>query len=125
MVSTRRRWRLLRPWIVKPCSRVLRKLSGELTIIQNWDARASERPDLRLRLDRPGLAGRAPAAGAVVSGVSDTTELCSYSINDGCGGAPSWDSGSSTVRLRICAMWLISWRGPPRHRSNKGTPPPG
>src|SRR4030081_3565127 len=90
MVSTRRRWRLLRPWIVNPCSRVLRKLSGELTIIQYWDARASERPDLRLRLDRPDLAGRSPAlrgasgaalASGVVSGVSDTTELCSYSTS--------------------------------------------
>src|ERR1700686_1894243 len=74
MVSTRRRWRLFRPWIVKPCSRVLRKLSGELTIIQNWDARASVRPDLRLRLERPDLAGRSAGA-APFSVSSDTIEI--------------------------------------------------
>src|SRR5713226_2591194 len=57
MVSTRRRCRLFRPWMVKPCSRVLRKLSGELTTIQYWDERPSERPDFRLRRARPDLAG--------------------------------------------------------------------
>src|SRR6266508_2897157 len=70
MVSTRRRWRLFRPWIVKPSSRVLRKLSGELTTIQYWSDRPSERPDLRLRLERPGL--RVPSA--EVSGASDSSD---------------------------------------------------
>src|ERR1700693_2804470 len=89
MVSTRLRCRLLSPWIVKPCSRVLRKLSGELTIIQNWDARASVRPDLRLRLDRPDLGGRSPgcgeaAASAGVSGVSsDTVEILFFGQQHG------------------------------------------
>src|SRR5207248_7153918 len=55
-VSTRRRWRLFKPWMEKPCSRVLRKFSGELTTIQYWAFRAV--PDLRLRLDRPDFAGR-------------------------------------------------------------------
>src|SRR5437764_9876143 len=41
MVSARRRWRLLIPWIVKPCSRVLRRFSGELTTIQYWALRAA------------------------------------------------------------------------------------
>src|SRR5882672_9025146 len=62
--------------MVNPCSRVLRKLSGELTIIQYWDARASppERPDLRLRLERPDLAGR--SAGAAPFAISsDTIEI--------------------------------------------------
>src|SRR5205814_3780742 len=61
MVSTLRRWRLFRPWMEKPCSRVLRKLSGELTTIQYWAARPP--PGLRLRLERPGLAGRCSAPG--------------------------------------------------------------
>src|SRR5437879_4221986 len=56
MVSTRLRWRLFRPWIEKPCSRVLRKLSGELTTIQYCAVRPP--PDFRLRLPRPCLAGR-------------------------------------------------------------------
>src|SRR5216684_976295 len=68
IVSTLRRWRLFRPWIVNPCSRVLRKLSGELTIIQNWEARPSVRPDFRLRRGRPDLAGLSPVGGAGVSG---------------------------------------------------------
>src|ERR1700687_1897878 len=81
IVSTRRRWRLFRPWIVNPCSRVWRKLSGELTIIQNWEARPSVRPDLRLRRWRPDLAGlsgvAAPASGvgALPSVVSDTSVI--------------------------------------------------
>src|ERR1700738_3855470 len=42
--------------MVNHSSRVSRKLSGELTIIQNWEDRPpSGRPDLRLRLERPGL----------------------------------------------------------------------
>jgi hypothetical protein len=41
--------------MVNPCSRVLRKLSGELTTIQYWDERASERPDFRFRRARPDL----------------------------------------------------------------------
>src|SRR5580704_7315927 len=95
IVSTLRRWRLLRPWIVNPCSRVLRKLSGELTIIQNWEARPSVRPDFRLRRGRPDLAGRSPAAAAGasgasgvsgVSGVSDTTEIVCLLSQRGRGG---------------------------------------
>src|SRR4029077_7177591 len=77
IVSTLRRWRLFRPWIVNPCSRVFRKLSGELTIIQNCEARPSVRPDFRLRRGRPDLAGLSPAGAAGVSGVSDTTEIVS------------------------------------------------
>src|SRR5712691_10918116 len=61
MVSTRRRWRLFKPWIVKPSSRVLRKLSGEVTTIQYWNERPSERPDLRFRRERPDFAGRSAA----------------------------------------------------------------
>src|ERR1041385_8817726 len=72
MVSTRRRRRLFRPWMEKPCSRVLRKLSGEVTTIQYWAVRPP--PDLRLRRERPGLAWRcSPPAGAV-SGLSDTVQ---------------------------------------------------
>src|SRR6266852_6524357 len=56
IASTRRRWRLFMPWMEKPCSRVLRKLSGELTTIQYWAARPPA--DLRLRLLRPDLARR-------------------------------------------------------------------
>src|ERR1700730_18857768 len=77
IVSTLRRWRLLRPWIVTPCSRVLRKLSGELTIIQNWEARPSVRPDFLLRRGRPDLAGLSPVGTAGGSGVSDTAEIAS------------------------------------------------
>src|SRR5487761_10873 len=43
--------------MVHQSSRVLRKLSGELTIIQYCEDRPSERPDLRLRFGRAGLAG--------------------------------------------------------------------
>src|SRR5438067_12754021 len=39
MLATRFLCRLLMPWMEKPCSRVRVKLSGELTIIQNCDAR--------------------------------------------------------------------------------------
>src|SRR5579872_707795 len=67
MVSTRRRCRVLRPWIEKPWSRVFRKFSGELTTIQYWAERPP--PDFRLRLDLPGLAGRGCSA-AVSCGVS-------------------------------------------------------
>src|ERR1700730_8248116 len=74
IVSTRRRWRLLSPWIVKPSSRVLRKLSGELTTIQYWDDRPSDRPDLRFRLERPGF-GAGSAAGAVVSGSGSSATM--------------------------------------------------
>src|SRR5438309_10719095 len=69
MVSTRRRCRLFRPWIEKPCSRVLRRLSGELTTIQYWAARPP--PDLRLRRDRPVLAGLGSSGGDGASS-SDT-----------------------------------------------------
>src|SRR5258708_17977086 len=98
MVATRRRWRLCRPWIEKPCSRVLRKLSGELTIIQNWEARPSDRPDFRLRRERPDLAGRS-AVGALTSGVSDTTQLGPYSLlgRVWCGGPRAWGSGSTAI----------------------------
>src|SRR5207245_177294 len=65
--STRVRWRLFRPWIEKLCSRVLRKLSGELTTIQYWAARPP--PDFRLRRDRPDLAGLGS------SGVGDSSEF--------------------------------------------------
>jgi len=64
---------------VNPCSRVLRKLSGELTIIQNWEARPSVRPDFRLRRGRPGLAGLSPV-GTGASGVSDTIEIVKQKI---------------------------------------------
>src|ERR1700686_5935788 len=82
IVSTLRRWRLFSPWIVKPCSRVFRELSGELTIIQNWEARPSVRPDFRFRLGRPDLAGLSPAAaaGAAVSGVSEIGFSCTTVI---------------------------------------------
>src|SRR6202140_1004242 len=82
IVSTLRRWRLFRPWIVNPCSRVLRKLSGELTIIQNWEARPSVRPDFRFRRGRPDLAGLSPAAaaGAAVSGLSEIGFSCTTVI---------------------------------------------
>src|SRR5205823_13664622 len=53
----------------KPCSRVLRKLSGELTIIQYCAARPPL--DLRLRRERPVLAGL-PGSVGVVSALSDT-----------------------------------------------------
>src|SRR6202171_4840457 len=129
MVSTRRRWRLFRPWIVNPCSRVLRKLSGELTIIQYWEARPSERPDLRFRRERPDLAGRSAGlsgaglstGGAVASGVSDTNQLSSYSNigRAGRGGPRSWGSGRRAIRLRTWAMWEISWRATKRHTSRK------
>src|SRR6266567_7370206 len=44
MVSTRRRCRILMPWAVKPWSRVFRKFSGELTIIQYWALRPARDP---------------------------------------------------------------------------------
>src|SRR5438874_5108743 len=71
MVSTLRRWRLFRPWMEKPCSRVLRKLSGELTTIQYWAARPP--PALRLRRPRRDELGFSRSAGALASGSSDTT----------------------------------------------------
>src|SRR4029077_12176752 len=86
IVSTLRRWRLFRHWIVNPCSRVFRKLSGELTIIQNWEARPSERPDFRLRRGRPDLAGLSSAGAAGASGVSDTREIVSLLPRRGRGG---------------------------------------
>src|SRR5260370_25573601 len=73
MVATRRRCRLFSPWIEKPCSRVLRKLSGELTIIQSCaDRPPPPPPDFRLRLERPGLAvrGCSSAAGSMSSATS-------------------------------------------------------
>src|SRR5947207_12626659 len=60
--------------MLKPCSRVLRKLSGELTTIQYCAVRPP--PDLRLRRERPDLAGRWSSAG-LVSGVSDTVGMVS------------------------------------------------
>src|SRR5260370_11798107 len=73
MLATRRRWRLFRPWIEKPCSRVLRKLSGELTTIQYWAARPP--PDLRLRRERPreGRCCSSLEAGSACSSESDTS----------------------------------------------------
>src|SRR2546423_4009478 len=68
--------------MVNPCSRVLRKFSGELTIIQYWEARPSERPDFRLRLERPGLAGRSAVA-APFSTSSDTVEIFFLRQQDG------------------------------------------
>src|SRR2546430_8456714 len=53
----------------KPCSRVLRKLSGELTIIQYCAARPPL--DLRLRRERLVLAGLPGSVGGV-SALSDT-----------------------------------------------------
>src|SRR5205814_1726218 len=54
MVSTRLRWRVFRPWIEKPCSRVLRKLSGELTTIQYCAVRPPPpREVLQRLLERP------------------------------------------------------------------------
>src|SRR5262249_17537200 len=53
----------------KPCSRVLRKLSGELTTIQYCALRLP--PDLRLRRHRPDLPGRSSSA-ATGSSVSLT-----------------------------------------------------
>src|SRR4029077_10174814 len=57
--------------MVKPCSRVFRKLSGELTIIQYWAVRPPP-PDLRLRFDLPDFAVRSgrSGSGATSSGVS-------------------------------------------------------
>src|SRR5205823_2358854 len=74
MVSTRLRWRVFRPWIEKPCSRVFRKLSGELTTIQYCAVRPP--PDFRFRLDLPDLAGRSCSA-LEVSGIS------AFSLTDG------------------------------------------
>src|SRR6202521_5872962 len=91
IVSTLRRWRLFSPWIVKPCSRVFRKLSGELTIIQNWEARPSVRPDFRLRRGRPDLTGRSPVGAAGVSGVSDVSDV-------------SGVSGVSDTRVIVCLL---------------------
>src|SRR5438045_204713 len=71
MVSTLRRWRLFRPWMEKPCSRVLRKLSGELTTIQYWAARPP--PALRLRRPRRDELGFSRSAGAFGSGSSATS----------------------------------------------------
>src|ERR1700704_2019383 len=82
IVSTRRRWRLLRPWIVKPRSRVLRKLSGELTTIQYWDDRPSDRPDLRFRLERPGLAA-CSAPESAGPGSSATTGIVAGTVTRG------------------------------------------
>jgi hypothetical protein len=54
----------------------LRKLSGELTTIQNWLARPSVLPDLRLRRLLPDFAGPASAAAGCSSvNSSATTEL--------------------------------------------------
>src|SRR5579859_7397737 len=79
IVSTRRRCRLFSPWMVNPCSRVLRKLSGELTIIQYCAERPPPAPPLlRLRFDRPLRAGRSAsgaAAWSLISGSSDTTRI--------------------------------------------------
>src|SRR6266852_4532798 len=60
--------------MVKPSSRVLRKLSGDVTTIQYWSDRPSERPDLRLRRERLLFAGRSAAGagpGAVCSSAND------------------------------------------------------
>src|SRR6266446_363691 len=80
MVSTRLRWRVFRPWIEKPCSRVLRKLSGELTTIQYCAVRPP--PDFRFRRERPDFAGRSCSA-AEVSGVSGVSGLSGLSVTDG------------------------------------------
>src|SRR6266581_4468419 len=72
MVSTRLRCRLFKPWMEKPCSRVLRKLSGELTTIQYWALRAA--PDLRLRRERPDLPGRSGWVWGGASTCSSDTE---------------------------------------------------
>src|SRR5437867_11491601 len=72
MVSTRRRCRLFRPWIVKPCSRVLRKFSGELTTIQYWAERPPS-PDLRFRRDRD-RTGRSASDFCAWTCCSDTPE---------------------------------------------------
>src|SRR5256885_191767 len=71
MVSTLRRWRLFRPWMEKPCSRVLRKLSGELTTIQYCAARPP--PALRWRRPRRDDLGCSRSAGAFGSGSSATS----------------------------------------------------
>src|SRR5207245_6737455 len=76
--STRVRWRLFRPWIEKPCSRVLRKLSGELTTIQYCAVRPP--PDFRLRLPRPCLAGRCCSVDACSTcSACSTASTCSSS----------------------------------------------
>src|ERR1700758_2137715 len=75
MDSTRRRWRVFRPWIEKPCSRVLRKLSGELTTIQNWLALASARPPFRRRRPRPALPAGPAAPGSCSASSSATAEI--------------------------------------------------
>src|SRR5256885_12242791 len=101
MVSTLRRWRLFRPWMEKPCSRVLRKLSGELTTIQYWAARPP--PDFRLRRDLPDLAGRASSGGGESSEFSDDTHEDYWPFTlAGRTGPRSWGSGSSALRFRIC-----------------------
>src|ERR1700704_97493 len=91
MVSTRRRCRLFRPWIVKPSSRVLRKLSGELTTIQYWDDRPSDRPDLRFLLGRPCLGACSEVGSAAGSAAS------------------SWDSTSSVM---TALWWGAAVQGP-------------
>src|SRR2546430_10202950 len=55
----------------KPCSRVMRKLCGELTTIQYCAARPP--PALRLRRPRRDELGFSRSAGALASGSSDTT----------------------------------------------------
>src|SRR5437773_3493802 len=77
MVSTRLRWRVFRPWIENPCSRVFRKLSGELTTIQYCAVRPP--PDFRFRRERPDLAGRSCSAAAV----SEVAGVSGLSVTDG------------------------------------------
>src|SRR2546430_12278340 len=77
MVSTRLRWRVFRPWIENPCSRVFRKLSGELTTIQYCAVRPP--PDFRFRRERPDLAGRSCSAAAA----SEVAGVSGLSVTDG------------------------------------------
>src|SRR5215831_8791073 len=97
MVSTRLRCRLFRPWIVKPCSRVLRKLSGELTTIQYWALRAA--PDLRLRRDRPDLGARSCSGGESSSDMSATV-VAGWKRTQV---ARLWDQGAQVADLRDVA----------------------
>src|SRR5438034_8520580 len=121
MVSTRRRCRLFRPWIVKPCSRVLRKFSGELTTIQYWAERPPS-PDLRFRRDRD-RTGRSASDFCAWTCCSDTPEGY-WPFAPGGAGPRSCGSGRRALRLRIWTTCAISWRATMRQTSSSVASPP-
>src|SRR5260370_4630910 len=102
MLASRRRWRLFRPWIEKPCSRVLRKLSGELAAIRDWAA--GWPPDLRWRRERPreGRCCSSLEAGSACSSESDTSRRL-LAVHAGRGDraqvARLWKEGAQVAEL--------------------------